>query len=215
MKSAAAQSGGYFTQINPTEPIAWRALDLLATLNTPRLAEIKVSSRVGPDRVASAGPPNGGPALASSDTQAVGPVHGELVPPYNFLTCEDSLAQGEQLCAIARLDAAAEMPKTIEITGQLDGKPQKWTLPVDGVAQQADYLPRTWAKLEIDRLVADGAEKNKARDHRTQQGDVRHVALHVAPGPGERGDVRPVPCGPRAEGPLGHVRLPAADSGGF
>ena len=73
------------------------------------------------------------------------------------------MAQGEQLCAIARLDAAAEMPKTIEITGQLDGKPQKWTLPVDGVAQQADYLPRTWAKLEIDRIVADGAEKNKAR----------------------------------------------------
>ena len=32
-----------------------------------------------------------------------------------------------------------------------------------GVAEQADYLPRTWAKLEIDRLVADGAEKNKAR----------------------------------------------------
>jgi len=25
-----------------------------------------------------------------------------------------------------------------------------------------DYLPRTWAKLEIDRLVADGAEKNRS-----------------------------------------------------
>jgi hypothetical protein len=34
---------------------------------------------------------------------------------------------------------------------------------VAGLAEKADYLPRTWAKLEIDRLVADGAEKNKAR----------------------------------------------------
>ena len=142
MKSAAARSGGYFTQINPTEPIAWRALDLLATLNTPRLLDIQVGQAFQPDvlRPGQAGKPN-----------------------LQFLTCEDSLAQGQQLCAIVRLDAAAEMPKTIEITGQLNGKPQKWTLPVDGVTPQADYLPRTWAKLEIDRLVADGAEKNKAR----------------------------------------------------
>ncbi len=55
------------------------------------------------------------------------------------------------------------MPKAVEITGQLGGKLRKWTLPVAGVTEQADYLPRTWAKLEIDRLVADGAEKNKAR----------------------------------------------------
>ena len=41
MKSAAARSGGYFTQINPNEQIAWRALDLLATLNTPRLLGIQ------------------------------------------------------------------------------------------------------------------------------------------------------------------------------
>ena len=55
------------------------------------------------------------------------------------------------------------MPKTVEITGQFNGKARKWTLSVAGVAEQADYLPRTWAKLEIDRLVAESAEKNKAR----------------------------------------------------
>ena len=48
MKSAAAaRSGGYFTQINPDEQIAWRALDLLATLNTPRLLGVQVTGRVG------------------------------------------------------------------------------------------------------------------------------------------------------------------------
>ena len=42
MKAAADRTGGYFTQINPDEPIAWRAFDLPATLNTPRLLDVKV-----------------------------------------------------------------------------------------------------------------------------------------------------------------------------
>ncbi len=42
MRHAAAGSGGYFTQINPDEQINWRAFDLLATLNTPRLLNIGV-----------------------------------------------------------------------------------------------------------------------------------------------------------------------------
>ncbi len=145
MKSAAARSGGYFTQINPNEQIAWRALDLLATLNTPRLVGVHVGQADHGYMVPE--PDRGQPGKA--DLQ--------------FLTCEDSLAQGEELCAIARLDAAAETPKTVEVTGQLGGKPRKWTLSVAGVAERAEYLPRTWAKLEIDRLVAEGAEKNKAR----------------------------------------------------
>ena len=148
MKSAAARTGGYFTQINPDEQIAWRALDLLATLDTPRLLGVRV--QVGP--VCRTGPEDPPAAMKSR------PADGTY-----FLTCEDSLAQGEQLCAIARLDAAAEMPQAVEITCTLGGKPRKWTLSVAGVAEQAHYLPRTWAKLEIDRLVADGAEKNKAR----------------------------------------------------
>ena len=140
MKAATARNGGIFTQINPNEQIGWRALDLLATFNTPRLLGIRVSGAAGASQ---AGKPD--------------------LPGVQFLACEDALAQGEQLCAIARVDVAADLPKAVEVTGQLNGKPRKWTLPVAGVADQALYLPRTWAKLEIDRLVADGAEKNKAR----------------------------------------------------
>ena len=106
------------------------------------------------------------------------------------------------------------MPKTVEITGQLDGKPQKWTLSVAGVAEQADYLPRTWAKLEIDRLVADGAEKNKARIIELSKAMYVMSPFTSLLVLGKRGDVRPVQGGPRAERPLGDVRLPAADSGG-
>src|SRR5205807_1020923 len=37
------------------------------------------------------------------------------------------------------------------------------SLPVKNVAANADYLPRTWAKQEIDRLLAENAQGNKAR----------------------------------------------------
>ena len=42
MKQCAEKTGGYYTQINPDESISWRTFDLMATLNTPRLLDIKV-----------------------------------------------------------------------------------------------------------------------------------------------------------------------------
>jgi RNA polymerase sigma factor (sigma-70 family) len=159
MKLAAARTGGCFTQINPDEQIAWRALDLLATLNTPRLLGIHVGQAFQPDgQNSQAFQPDG------QNSQAFQPdgQNSQARKP-DLLACQDSLAQGEELCAIARLDATAEMPKAVTVTGQLGGKPQTWTIPVAGVVEHAGYLPRTWAKLEIDRLVAEGAEKNKAR----------------------------------------------------
>ncbi len=44
MKAAAERSAGHFTQINPDEAIAWRAFDLFATLQTPRLLNVQVSA---------------------------------------------------------------------------------------------------------------------------------------------------------------------------
>jgi ferric-dicitrate binding protein FerR (iron transport regulator) len=131
MKTAASRTGGYFTQINPDEQITWRALELLATLNTPRLLDVKVV--------------DDGHQLT-------------------LLCLGDSLAQGEELCAIARFDDdGAALPEAVEVTGMLDGKPHSETIPVGDVAEGAAYLPRIWAKLEIDRLVALGAVENKTR----------------------------------------------------
>ena len=42
MKVAAEKTGGYFTQINPDESVAWRGFDLASTLNTPRWLDLKV-----------------------------------------------------------------------------------------------------------------------------------------------------------------------------
>src|SRR5207245_2719736 len=50
---------------------------------------------------------------------------------------------------------------TVTIRGRLDNRPLERTLRVGAVARDAGYLPRTWARLEIDRLLAEDAAKNK------------------------------------------------------
>lgn len=80
---------------------------------------------------------------------------------HRYLQFSETLAQGEELCAVIRLGADSKMPGWITITGQLAGKPYEKQLRVKDIADGAGYLPRTWAKLEIDRLVADGAAKHK------------------------------------------------------
>ncbi len=128
MKNAADKTGGYFTQINPDEPIAWRTFELAATLNTPRLLEVGV--RAGAD----------GPA---------------------WLTTATSLAQGEELCAVARFASTDKLPENVTVRGVLNGKPFEQTIPVKDAAANAGYLPRTWAKLEIERMLAEDPLKHK------------------------------------------------------
>src|SRR5262249_44021099 len=120
MKLAAERTGGLFTQINPDEPVAWRAFELAATLNTPRLQQIPVTDA------------DSGRAVRA-DTPA--------------------LAQGEELCAVTRLPVD-ELPKSLRVRGTLGGRPFEQVIPVPGLTPGANYLPRTWAKLEIDRLLA-------------------------------------------------------------
>jgi ferric-dicitrate binding protein FerR (iron transport regulator) len=81
-----------------------------------------------------------------------------------FLSHDSSLSQGEELCAVARLRGdGKDMPAAVRITGKLDGKPYRHQVKVEGGAPGADYLPRTWAKLEIDRLLAENFATNKDR----------------------------------------------------
>jgi tetratricopeptide (TPR) repeat protein len=129
MKAAAEKSGGFFSQINPDESIAWRSFELAATLNTPRLLNVRVVGSGG---------------------------------DVTFLPFTDSLAQGEELGAIARLGSKEKaLPKTVVVTGSLNGKAFERVLPVKDVAAKADYLPRTWAQLEIERLLAENARRHK------------------------------------------------------
>ena len=50
-------------------------------------------------------------------------------------------------------------PDELTITGLLDGVGFERKVRVENVAANAAYLPRTWAKLEIDRLLADNASE--------------------------------------------------------
>jgi hypothetical protein len=128
MQRAADRCQGHVTSINPDEPVVWRAFDLLATLNAPRLRNVRV-------------------------TDPAGKAH--------FLCPSSMLPQGEELCAIARLPAGSPLPRAVRVSGTLDGKSFERELVVESPRSGASYLPRTWARLEIDRLLAEDAGKNK------------------------------------------------------
>src|SRR5262249_10768587 len=122
LKAPPAQTAGPFTQINPDEAIGWRAFDLFAPLQTPRLLNVQVTAST----------------------------------PMLFFA--QSLSQGEEICALTRCE---ELPAEVTVRGIMDGRPFERLLPVKNVAEDAGYLPRMWAKLEIDRLLAQNAVKNK------------------------------------------------------
>jgi hypothetical protein len=138
MKTTAERTGGYFTQINPDESISWRAFDLAATLNTPRLMDIKVLGNTRDSR---------------------------------FLLHANSLAQGEELCAIVRVAGQAgkdrpALPTKLTVLGNLDGAAFQQEIDVLQDIPEAGHLPRTWAKLELDRLLAEEVEKKHQVNHR-------------------------------------------------
>ncbi|MBY0527746.1 MAG: FecR domain-containing protein [Gemmataceae bacterium] len=78
-----------------------------------------------------------------------------------FLSYTTNVAQGEEICAIARIEPGQAAPTSVAVAGTFEG--QTWTreVPVQDVTANAGYLPRTWAKLEIDRLLAEDQEKHK------------------------------------------------------
>lgn len=131
MKAAASRSGGYFTQINPDEDLAWRAFELSSLLNTPRLLDVNVTSK------------------------------GKGEKPSEWLNFAGTIVDGEQICAVTQLNADQPLPRSVLVSGVLNGKPWKRTLAVKTVADDAEHLPRSWARLEIDRLIEAGAAEHQ------------------------------------------------------
>lgn len=76
-----------------------------------------------------------------------------------FLTFSNVLAHGEELAAVTRINGAP--PQAVTVRGILDGQVWERKLPMSNVADGAGYLPRTWAKLEIDRLLAEDSSANE------------------------------------------------------
>ncbi|HEV3146454.1 MAG TPA: hypothetical protein VGZ47_21385, partial [Gemmataceae bacterium] len=53
------------------------------------------------------------------------------------------------------------LPGLLTIKGMLAGQAFEKQIELEGVSRNAGYLPRTWGKLEIDRLLAEDSQKNK------------------------------------------------------
>lgn len=91
-------------------------------------------------------------------------VAADKTPGLTFFGVGDTIADGQEVCAITRIARGQKLPKRISVTGYLDGVEKFWrkTVKVQDVAQNVQHLPRTWTRLETDRLVASGAAAAKA-----------------------------------------------------
>ena len=78
-----------------------------------------------------------------------------------FLLTNRSISQGEEVCAISRVKDGRPLPESIVIEGRQNNKPFRRTVEVASVQDEAGYLPRTWARLEINRLVDADASGNR------------------------------------------------------
>ncbi len=79
-----------------------------------------------------------------------------------WLLMSETIAHGTELCAVAKLLPNAKLPQQIRVSGTLGGQSWLRDLKLDAAPALAGWLPRAWAKLELDRLVAAGAEKNRS-----------------------------------------------------
>ena len=107
METAANHSGGHVVQINPDEAVAWRAFDLLSTLNAPRLTEIAVSTVVDkqfPD--------------------------APQATPVEFLRLTNWLSHGQEFAAVARVRIGEALPNSVVIAGKLNGEAYSQTVTV-------------------------------------------------------------------------------------
>jgi autotransporter-associated beta strand protein len=124
-RAAAAQTGGWFTRINPDESPGWRAFEFMSAMNAARLADVKLDGA-------------------------------------DWRLMSETLAHGTELCAVAKLPKDAPLPTQIRVSGTLGGQSWLRDLKLDVHPKHAGWLPRAWAKLELDRLAAVGADKHRA-----------------------------------------------------
>jgi len=137
MKAAAGRTGGYFTQINPDDEVAWRSFELSSLLNAPRLLNVSVTAETD----------DGADAASAA----------------RWLNYAETVVDGEQICAVTRLAAGERLPERVVVSGTCQGHPWKQTVRVRRPRAGAEYLPRRRARRGIARLRADGAGEHPGR----------------------------------------------------
>ena len=131
----ANATAGLVTTIDLSDDLRWRAFDLVATLNTPRVTGI---------------------------TAQLFDAAGKGLP--GALLRAPQLADGEELEVVAHLPATSAPAVALELRGTLDGAPWQQRLALPAVlaagdpgaaanALAAGYAPRLWAQRELERLM--------------------------------------------------------------
>ncbi|HUG93505.1 MAG TPA: VIT domain-containing protein [Planctomycetaceae bacterium] len=165
MESAARLTGGLVWPINPDEDVSWKAFELVSTLNAPRLVDVRVAD---------------GDGRLSFLTFAHQLAQGEELCAVTRLGADEPLPKSLTVSGVLVGAAAVGRSSTPSASGRASIGPQSdgvelrptaaenpWTktfsLEHIAVADGAAYLPRFWAKLEIDRLLSEDAAGHKQR----------------------------------------------------
>ena len=146
MSALTGATGGMWVTANPGDDLSWRAFDLVAALNTPRIVGLK--------------------ARLIDNT-------GEPIKNATVYASRTTLADGEDIDVVARVDGLIDvrgvlgkalpgsrgyLPAALELTGMVDGRP--WHKRVDLAdvepKYEARYLERLWAQRRIDHLITRG-----------------------------------------------------------
>ncbi len=135
LSALADATGGAAVHLDLGDDLAWRALDLVASLYTPRVTGLAatLTTTVGP-----------GAALAD----------GEVT---TYLR-DGQVAAGDDIELIARVPARAAVD-AVTLRGQVGGRPWSQTVRIADTrraAGDAGYLPRMWAERRLDALVTAG-----------------------------------------------------------
>ncbi|RLB62605.1 MAG: hypothetical protein DRI90_08715, partial [Deltaproteobacteria bacterium] len=132
LRGLADATGGMFLAANRGDDLAWRAFDLIAALNTPRLVELQAT-------------------LIDSGGQ---PIEGaEIHAP-------SQVAGGEDVVVVAKLPTGKQATQ-LRLAAKLDGEPWSQTLPLESSGKNAGYLPRLWARRHVEALLRIGASEHQ------------------------------------------------------
>ncbi len=129
----ADATGGLAESVSPGDDLAWRAFDLVAALETPRVVDLEAT-------------------LVDADGDALGDA---IAYPSSR-----QLADGEELSVVARLGATT--PVALELHGRRAGAAWSYRVPLAGARGGARYLPREWARRRIDALLRTKGDDARA-----------------------------------------------------
>jgi hypothetical protein len=79
-----------------------------------------------------------------------------------FLVFQRAVTQGEEVTALTRVKEEEPLPADVVVQGTLEGKPFAHVVRVAEVTPGVGHLPRSWAALEIERLLSEDAVKHRA-----------------------------------------------------